>query len=365
MASRWPLDGLLVSRATFPSIVTGMLRDPRLRYTDKSALLESRDLVSRAFQEMHSRQIGADKVSEIVAHVSQGKAYFSAASESDELVRPLLQYYGVLATVRAFILLKSPGLRETALYPGHGLNAIGWKDHLSTGGSWLDARLRIDGGTFSQLAEVTGNKEVVEIIQLDAADLRLEIPGTSTYPAAYEFRVRDIIGRLPDLTALFEAIDETPAAAWWCNITQSGDTFMFELMSNTRGLPTIEETRALFGLEQSTEVSKTSVIVGGWGPTDQLTFSVQCAPAALTAHLKNVSGSGGSSHVISPLPPDIVLSQISLLLAASYALGMLVRYFPTQWMSLLGRGSGDRVLPLIRSLSTTIENFPSVVTSYL
>lgn len=342
-----------------------MLRDPRLRYTNKFTLLQSRDLVARAFEEIHAREVSTAKINEIVAHISQAKAYFAASSSSDELVRPLLQYYGVLASVRAFLLLKSPGLRETALSPRHGLTAVEWKNHFSLGGGWLDARLRIDGGTFSELAEITENSRIIEVSRSNLADLELKIPGTAAYPASYEFLVRDIVARLPGEAALFEAILDVPAATWACNIRDWGEGSVFEITSNSKGLPGVEQVQRLFNLGPDTSVRRESVLFAGWGPTEQLTFLVPCAAEALTPHLKNVSEIDTAPHLVLPLPDDVVMSPISLQVAASYSLGMLVRYFPTQWMSLLGRASGDGILPLIRSISDDIADFPRMVTRYL
>lgn len=343
-----------------------MLRDPRLRFTNKFTLLESRDLVARAFEEIHAREVGATKINEIVAHISQAKAYFAAAGSSEELVRPLLQYYGVLATVRAFLLLKSPSLRETALSPRHGLTAVDWRSHFNDGGGWLDARLRIDRGTFAELAEVTGNNRIIEIPRSNAADLELSIPGSAAYPPAYEFRVRDVVARLAGETELYEAILDLPAAIWRCNIREWGDNgTVVEITANSKGLPSVAEVRKLFNLDPNAVVTQESVLFAGWGPTDQLTFLVPAALHGLAPHLNNMSESNTAPHLMLPLPGDVVMSPMSLHMAASYAMGMLVRYFPTHWMSLLGQRPGDSILPLIRSISDGITDFPRMVTGYL
>lgn len=58
---------------------------------------ESTDLVARFYEEYHHSKLQEHKASEIVSQLSQGREYFSSASSSAEIVRPLLVYYGVLS----------------------------------------------------------------------------------------------------------------------------------------------------------------------------------------------------------------------------------------------------------------------------
>lgn len=53
-------------------------------------------------------------------------------------------------------------------------------------------------------------------------------------------------------------------------------------------------------------------------------------------------------------------------MAASYTLGMLVRYHPALWTGLVRQESGDGVTPLIFRLVDLLENdFPQIVLHYL
>jgi hypothetical protein len=258
-----------------------VLRNNRLRYTDKFALFESSDLVARAFEELHSRNIRGDKVREIVAHVAQGRAYLAAAENAEELVQPLLRYYGALGLTRAFILLKSPILREASMTPSHGLSAVGWKDHFATGGSWLDARVRIDSGTFSELASVTSNASAIEVLWRENDDfVSIHITGTSSYAASFEFRVRDVIARLHRFADLYEAVTNAAALTWRCELNDEGAETSVEVMSNAGGLPTIPQVVEWFSLTPDTAVRTATKYQGEAGTAPCLVFAIRGALGA-------------------------------------------------------------------------------------
>jgi hypothetical protein len=57
-----------------------------------------------------------------------------------------------------------------------------------------------------------------------------------------------------------------------------------------------------------------------------------------------------------------VLSPTLALYVVAYTMGMLVRYFPSTWMALIGRRAGDRMFPLLREASSLIVGrFPSLI----
>ncbi len=124
------------------------------------SLFKSRDLVERKFRERHSLTLRAEKAREIVSAIAQAREFFRSASGAAELVRPLLLYYGVLTLSRGLILFLKPSLREASLKQSHGLSVIDWGQLVSGGVQALPlARIRVDGGTFAELAEATGNIE--------------------------------------------------------------------------------------------------------------------------------------------------------------------------------------------------------------
>jgi len=77
------------------------------------ALYESDDLVRRFYQERHNTKLSPAKARAIVAHFAQGRQYFFSARQADELIRPLLVYYGVLSLTRGLVLFKDVGTQSS------------------------------------------------------------------------------------------------------------------------------------------------------------------------------------------------------------------------------------------------------------
>ncbi len=120
---------------------------------------QSVELVKRRFNERHGHSLSTSKAMAITAAITQGRAYFTSASNASMSVRPLLLYYGVLALTRALILFSSRSLSEAALRPAHGIAINDWQKTLANG--WVsigDLRIKVRHGTFTELLEATNNK---------------------------------------------------------------------------------------------------------------------------------------------------------------------------------------------------------------
>lgn len=343
-----------------------MFRDPRLNDSDRLAMLGSRDLLGRTYQSIHNRELGGAKAQEILAQLSQAEAYSAAASTAADSVKPLLQYYGVLANARALILLKAPSYREAALASSHGLSATGWKEHFGAGGDWLDARIRVDSGTFSQLAEVTANADIVQVPHRDGLWPKKTVTTSDRYPAGYEFCVRDVISRLTGAERLFEAITDSSAHCWWAHLWDNTDKLEVTVTSNRLGLPSDARIRELFSLGETATVTHKEELVSGLGPTDSAVVALPSVEeAGVTKHLINMSSGASIPYLVEPLPGEVRMSSAARLYAAAYALGMLVRYHPSVWSSYIGRASGDSAMPLIRETSLAVARFQGVMVDLL
>jgi hypothetical protein len=168
----------------------------------------------------------------------------------------LLQYYSVATISRATILLLSPNLREASLPAKHGLSALGWKEHLDSGGSWLDARIRVTQGTFSVFGEITKNKKFIEIYQPESKVMALEVLGSSEYPKDFEFSVGDVFRRIPELTKLYEAIVEKPAGNWMCQIKDHYNPWEMVITSNSLGMPKIGVASELLNIHDDSQIEE-------------------------------------------------------------------------------------------------------------
>jgi hypothetical protein len=339
-----------------------VLDNPRLTYSDRLTLLESRDLLGRIFKLLHGRELGATKAVEILAHLAQGRAYLAAATSAAEIVRPLLQYYATLAYTRAYVLLLSHNLREAALASGHGLTAVGWKEHLASGGSWLDARLRVDAGTFSQLAAVTRNLDVVEVPDPSGKRLQLQVPGSASFTVGWELRVGDIVSRYPSLVHLYETVTGQAANCWSCAMFNMDVVLEFQVVANAAGLPPADLMTKLFSLRSTTDLKRGESSQSGLGLTREWQLALPLADhQELATCLANVRVEEDAAYLIDTYPEDVRLSRVSTLFALAYAQGMLVRYYPTHWRSLLSGTAGDHALPVIRATSDAVRAFPDVM----
>lgn len=342
-----------------------MFNDPSNRELDRIALLESRDLILKAFNALHQRELSAGKASEILSHLSQGKSYNQSAGKSDEIVRPLLQYYSNLAYSKATVLLISPRYRESALPASHGLSASGWKEHLTRGGSFLDAKIKVTSGAFSVFGEVTKNKKFIELFLPDGKILPIPVEGSSSYPDNFEFTVGDILSRIPNLSKLYESILEKSASNWMCNIRDYSDTWDLTLTENLLGLPCKERVAELFSVSDINQIEEITTNYMGSGPTAEIRVNLKTSdPEFIRPYLENLVGINGFSYLVEPIRNGIQLSYPSLLFACSYILGMLVRYYPTYWNSILQHEKGDELWPLLKAASNETMAFPSCITEY-
>jgi lauroyl/myristoyl acyltransferase len=69
----------------------------------------------------------------------------------------------------------------------------------------------------------------------------------------------------------------------------------------------------------------------------------------------------GNIFLVAP-HQGVRFSSLSLWFLTAYFLGMLSRYFPSKWLSLMGRTSGDSAWPLMKAASRKLEEiFPGLV----
>ena len=89
-------------------------------------------------------------------------------------------------------------------------------------------------------------------------------------------------------------------------------------------------------------------------PTDQEGAIQRCAQI-----IEYIDQTG---YFIVPWANGGYLSPLLRCFLEAYFLGMLARYFPSRWMSLLGNRKGDAASPLLREAVRHIEdNFPRLV----
>ena len=118
---------------------------------------ETRDLIERFMRKKFGRETSSRKIYQITSNFIQSREYFKSAENSNITVRPLLQYYGVMALSKALILALNFSQTEEQLKPSHGLVIKNWKKIIKTK-EFEFLEISVGDGTFSELIKSTENR---------------------------------------------------------------------------------------------------------------------------------------------------------------------------------------------------------------
>lgn len=336
------------------------------------SIYESTDLVRGVFKSRHNRELNTQKAKEIVSVIAQGREYFSAASESGPLVRPLLQYYGVLSLSRGLILLLSPNLRETSLPQAHGLSTNGWNDLLSTSiNKPTDLKIKITNGTFLSLLNETKNSYTSIIFQAPYPNklVMTRYSSASTFEGA-TFSFQEVLSRIPELRHTYEKSfgeNSNCYRSFVFNLSMTTHTDI-DVFPGIQGLPSEQEIRSSLRLANYSDFRLTEH--HNFMPQEpHYSFRI---PHTHDTNFYQVlpcidNGPDGNTSIIVPFPLGASISPLGRFFLLSYYLGTLARYHPTFWLSMMqGQQKGDYLLPLIReSMSVIQDRFPSLVIQQL
>ena len=274
-----------------------------------------------------------------------------SARNADRIVKPLLVYYGVLSLSRALILFLTPGLNENNLSQSHGLSVVSWGEELNRqDGDIASLTVRINAkGSFRELMEATGYMALLRC--------NLSVPNfvfTFDRPAdGAEFTLGDMLARFPEIVETY--------TRWKPNLHMVKLSGWEALPDNGRKVQistpyTVDDVKRIFG--KDFEVLQVS------GTTSYLRFE----PNEKLPNVTDVSGSWsiGDLVVLSKLPAGIELSKISSYFCISYMLGMMVRYYPSHWISINHNIRFGEALPsLAAALEQIEEDFVRLVVEFL
>lgn len=316
--------------------------------------LESRDFVSEWFEDIHGRNLNARRAREIIACARQGREYFRSASATSFVVRPLLAFYGTASLCRALTLLHRRDAGEVGLKQGHGLETIGWNTTLAGDlGAALASigklRVRACGGLFSDLQAAIGKRPIINVYDR-AIELPFDFAGVLP---GQEVSLEDLLDRLPEL--LHEVSDDRPRR--WVQIRELIHTPGVGATISVIGTPdhpVVAEYKSA-GFELTTEVDRFNDRVVKTILTIDDEGLARYAPQILDTRLIRTRGGHPSPHLVSKFSSNSWLSQLSVTYMISYILGMLARYYPTQWIALMAGEKGDAIWPDIKTAQTYVE----------
>lgn len=323
------------------------------RTWQKLMSLESRDVASKWFSRLHERELNARRAKEITAAAKQAREFFRSSSESAYAVRPLLTFYGVASLSRALTLLLRRNGGEEGLTRGHGLETVSWSETLS--GEIAAAlenigklTVRTCGGLFQDLVSETNNRIPLHINSA-AVDWRLDYP---VPPAGQELALSSLLDRIPDLVDQHNHLKRPRLYAHVNEMTFTTEAgFSMKVAAKE-----LESFRQEFeGAGYSVSASNGSLACN----TNQFATHL---PQFMHAYVYKIFGAIPSLNLVPEIAPKVRYSQIALTYILAYSLGMLARYYPTHWTSLMNGEKGDTLWPSINAAHHYVETvFPELV----
>ena len=321
--------------------------------------LESRDIVKKWFRRIHSRQLSVRRAWGVNAAAKQAREYFRNASHSDYSVRPLLTFYGVVSLSRALLLLLRVEGGEETLVTGHGLKTVDWGDVMSgdtaTGLTKIgELKIRRQAGLFSEFLEGTENRIPVHV-RSAAVDwgVGYDIPSSRG-----EISVSDLFSRIPDLQGDYSNMSDTIRYASVNKMTYSHDDG-FRAQVGEESFSQIRAVYESFGYKISCNDGRCSVACDS-------EVMLKEPPMFIHTYIHKMFGAIPTLFLAEPFPGGARYSQLCITYMVSYVLGMLVRYYPTHWISLIQGGKGDIIWPTVNRAQQLVEiSYPELVAEFV
>ena len=330
------------------------------------SLYESTDLVT-LFQRRHGRELSAEKAKEIVSAMAQGREYFSAAAEAGLLVRPLLQYYGVLSLSRGLILLLSHNLRETSLPQAHGLSSVGWGSLLTADTRRPEElQVKVSNGTFPLLLESTGQSELCAVFTGPyPSQITFPRPRALASLSEVSLTFQQVLSRVLELRDVYERTFGQPASNYRAFVFTSSVTTQsdVDIFHGRHGLPLEQQLREELSIPADIPL-QSAVQHHFVQPGPHLRYRL-LHPAGsnfigMLPPFENLPD--GSMAIVAPFAAGLSISRIGRFFLLSYISGSLARYHPTSWLAIMqSRQKGDFLLPVIRVAMNVIQRqFPAL-----
>ncbi len=315
---------------------------------------ETRDLVERFIKNRHGREINVNRIQQITSNFIQGREYFRSAEESNITVKPLLQYYGVMALSKGLILSLNLSLTEHQLKSSHGLDIKNWKQVLKNK-DFENLRITIGEGTFSELINTTENKNY-----LSASTSAINwISILDTPKTGDEFTLKQVIQYFPDLYKEYQS---------WIS-----EKLHFAIIHELKTLP--EQNKVQVKLEGEIDKASIDLFFPDKYCPDKSIENVKHETIVKYSNLKwtpNITQRWhgafniGDGCVIPTMPGDIGLNLLSGMYIISYVFGMMARYYPTSWIGIRRVEKGDKIYPFVhRILDFIHEKYPKQILDFL
>lgn len=316
--------------------------------------LETRDAITSWHQKLYDRTLNARRASEITSAAKQAREFFRSARQANNSVRALLSFYGIASLSRAALLLLKPGAGEESLVASHGLSTVDWRATLggdiSTGISALDTlQIETKPGLFTDFLGQTNN-QICMHVNSSAVDWRIsyDLP-----PAKSRVSLGELFARLPDLSSYLPPTTRSVCAS--VNSLECTEARGFKakiISSQFEPFAEVFTGNGYIAVDEGTLTVLTA---------NSETFSAHM-PVFTHGFVRKTFGRIPSLHVAPPWDGGAQYSQLAMTYMLSYFLGMLTRYFPTQWNSLASGAKGDQIWPAVNAAQNYVETaFPEML----
>lgn len=315
---------------------------------------ETKDIVERSIKKKFGGEPNARKIQQITSNFIQAREYFKSAENSSITVRPLLQYYGVMAITKGLILYLNISLTEDQLKASHGLEIKNWKEAIKSK-DFEALEITFGEGTFSELQKTTENKNY---LRANSSEVNWRTPLKA--PTKGEMiTLKHLINYFPDLEKEYESWTEEKLKY---GVIESYSPSDGRVEVQMRGVLDQETIDKLFPVEYclnrtvniNSFMQKTII---RFGPCDWAPNITQKWHGPFDI---------GDACVIPVLKNDIGLNLLSGMYAISYVFGMMARYYPSIWVSLRRVETGDRIYPFaLRILDFLQDKYPRQILDFL
>ncbi len=251
-------------------------------------------------------------------------------------------------------MLKRDGGEET-LAGGHGLLTVDWGKHLSGDPSiglkaLMELKVQTSSGLFSDFVEETKNRTCIHINSSGVQwGINYDIPEQGK-----QISLGDLFARIPDLFKDYSNISSDIRYSPVNELSfdrQNG----FKAKVHDEHFSTFKDAYQNMGYKVETQ-EKWSTLT-----CDAETFEKN-TPLFIHSYVQKTFGAIPNLHIAEPLQDSFAFSQLCITYMVAYYLGMLVRYYPTHWISLLQGDKGDGLWPTINRAQQFVEmTYPELV----
>ncbi len=310
---------------------------------------ESKDLVKQYIKRKYDYTLNTGKALEISSAFKQGRSYFESSINADISVKPLLQYYGVVALSRGLILILNKTARESNIKPSHGLRISNWSTVVKTK-KLEEIKVKTSLGTFKELIEATKNISYFR--------------GKSNYvnwQSEFDIEENDFEISLKELSYSFPDLKKSIES--WLGL--SIPSTKIESFEHENGITKIGIRDIDFIKEIFPEVLYSNIKIKDDDLYKIISYESDNWPN-ISQKWESSFQTHGDPYLQPPFTGNIFLNDIGKMFATTFIFGTLSRYYPTTWMNVTNGIENDRILPFaINYMDFIQEKFPNIILDFI